>query len=244
MAEGRLGMSQDEEWAKQDDKVHDHVPHLGREHEPGVVEVTSRTRDGRIPLRLEGDAADHAQDNEDEVPRTQDGNEAVAEALVRPHDTDADVLLQDGQLEEEVRQGVQLGNGDADLEDAVLAMRKSRMQTAHPGERISWGTSPGNEKGKQVATCLGEIDEFSGADEFEMSSATVHHGWRKKKFSAQRRLELHWGLGSEREREEPTETVRDGHEDGADLHVHVSTCICGGGGAISRLWGGIGVQVQ
>jgi hypothetical protein len=45
----------------------------------------------------------------------------VAQSLVRRQDAEAGVLEQDGQLQEEVREGVELGDGNANLSLAALA---------------------------------------------------------------------------------------------------------------------------
>ena len=68
------------------------------------------------PLRGEGDAADHAHHDEDGVTRAEHGDEGAAEAAVERHDAHADVLEEDGELEEEVAEGVELRDGDADLQ--------------------------------------------------------------------------------------------------------------------------------
>jgi hypothetical protein len=66
-------VSEDVERAEEDHKVHDHVPALRGEHEPGVVVDAPRSGNARCPLGVEGDATKHAEDHEYQVPRAQDG---------------------------------------------------------------------------------------------------------------------------------------------------------------------------
>ena len=77
-----LRVSEDEEGDEKNGEIHDHIPSLRRKDEPGVVEVAFRSRYAEFPLCLKGDAADHAQDDEDEVPGAQDGDESMGEALI------------------------------------------------------------------------------------------------------------------------------------------------------------------
>lgn len=115
----RLGVAQHEHRHDQDDKIHDHVPRLRGKHEPRRVEEALRARHLGRPLRGEGHATDHAQHDEDSVACAEQGDEDAAEAAVERHDADADVLEEDGQLEEQVAEGVDLGDGDADLRGRV-----------------------------------------------------------------------------------------------------------------------------
>ena len=96
-------MPQDVQRREQDRKVHPHVPDLGREHERRAAKEAPRSRDSRRPLGPKGDAAGHAHDEEAEVADVQQGEERIAQALVRGHDAHAHVLEEDGELEEVVR---------------------------------------------------------------------------------------------------------------------------------------------
>lgn len=61
------GMPHYEERDEEYHKVHDHVPGLRRKEEPRAVEVAARAGQLGGPLRLGGDAAHHAQHDEDAV---------------------------------------------------------------------------------------------------------------------------------------------------------------------------------
>jgi len=96
-------MPQDVQRREQDHKVHPHVPDLGREHERRAAEEAPRSGDSRRPLGPKGVAAGHARDEEAEVADVEQGEERIAQALVRGHDAHAHVLEEDGELEEVVR---------------------------------------------------------------------------------------------------------------------------------------------
>lgn len=116
-------MAEDEQRQDDNDNVHDHVPRLRGEHEPGGVEKTPRPGDPLVPLRLEGYAPDHAQHDEGEVADRQDHDGAAADAPLERQHADAHVLEQDRQLEEEMVERVELRDGDADLLPLVWLAR-------------------------------------------------------------------------------------------------------------------------
>ena len=72
-------MTEDVEWAEENNKVHGHIPTQGCKYEPGVVGLDApRSRDPGGPLGVERIAADQAQDDENEVPSAQAGDQDMA----------------------------------------------------------------------------------------------------------------------------------------------------------------------
>lgn len=89
-------MPENKKGEQDNDEVHDHIPRLGREHEPRGIEKAFCPRDILLPLRLKWDASDHAEDDEDEVSGTEDTNGGLADAFVDGHDAEPEILEEDG----------------------------------------------------------------------------------------------------------------------------------------------------
>jgi hypothetical protein len=134
------GVPQDDDGDEENHNVHDHVPGLGREEEPRAVEVAARPGQLGVPLRLDRDAADHAQQHKDAVAGAEESNEGEAEPAVERHHTHAEELQQDGQLEEEVAERVRLRNRKRKLDQGngfrpgqFLLSRDSPLICPHEG---------------------------------------------------------------------------------------------------------------
>ena len=107
-------MAKDEKRSQKDDHVHQQIQALRRKVKGRAVDAPGSRVLGS-PLRLEGNAADHLDDQNGDVARRQEGDDCKAQTLLPGQDGDAVVLEHDGQLEEEVRQGVKLNDADSDL---------------------------------------------------------------------------------------------------------------------------------
>jgi len=70
MQQWNVQMPENEDWHKEDNNVHYHIPDLGREGEPSDSKETFCSRNCRVPLRRKGNATNHAHDNENGVPST------------------------------------------------------------------------------------------------------------------------------------------------------------------------------
>lgn len=95
-------VSENNKGDEEDDKVHQHIPSLGGEQEPGAVEITFCPWNALCPLALQWNAPDHPEKNKNEVANTQGSNKDMAEAPIRLHHAHTDILKEDRQLEEEV----------------------------------------------------------------------------------------------------------------------------------------------
>ena len=109
-------MSEDHQRAKEDDQVHEHIQPLSRKVECSAVDALG-ARVFRVPLRLKWHAPDHLHDKNSKIAGRQGGDDAEAQVLFPWQRGDAIVLQHDGELEEEMRQGVELNHADSDSGD-------------------------------------------------------------------------------------------------------------------------------